>query len=300
MAFLMGVLITFSRLSLDSEVIALKANGFSIYRLALPIFLVACLISALSIALNISWVPWGETAFKKTEIRLSNTKAVSSVKEGTFTSGFFDLLIFADKVDQKTNRLHRVFIFDEREAKNPLTYVSKDAETIPVKTSTEFGSAIMLRLYAGSTHHQNLETHTYEKMDFDTYHLYLKVDEGADTALQKPHMIPQDHLLELIRNHPLNTFEGREFRGEYWRRYCTALTPLIFVLLGVGFGTIQQRTAKTGAALTGAAILISYWALQMTFTSMLQTGQLNPVWAMQLPNIIIFIIGLAAFRKAVW
>ncbi len=300
LAFLIAVLVAFSRLSLDSELVAMKAHGFSLYRLAVPVALFAFIVTGISLALNIEWVPWGETAFKKTEIRIRNTKAVSAVKEGTFTSGFFDLLVFADKVDGKTNRMHRVFIFDEREAGNPLTYVSKEAEIIPVKTSTEFGSAIMLRLYDGSTHHHNLETHTYEKMDFEAYHLYLKIDEGSDTSLLKPHMIPQDHLLELIKTNPLEKYEGREFRGEYWRRFATALTPLIFVLLGIGFGTVRHRTAKTGAILTGFVILLIYWCLQTAGTAALQRGTLHPFWAMQLPNIVMILGGVWGFRRAAW
>jgi lipopolysaccharide export system permease protein len=284
----------------DSEIIAFKANGLSMIRLAFPIFIFSLGVTAVSIALNIAWVPWGEMAFKKTEIRIRNTKAVSAVKEGTFTSGFFDLLIFADHVNQKTNHLHKVFIYDERESKNPMTYVSQEAEIIPVKTKSEFGSAIMLRLFEGSTHHQNFETNTYEKMDFETYHLYLKIDEGADTTILKPRMIRQDDLLNKISHTTLASYEGREFRGEYWRRYATALSPLIFVLVGIGFGTVRYRSAKTGAALTGFVILLIYWTLQTTGTAALQKGTIPPFWAMQMPNIVLLFAGLWGFRRAAW
>lgn len=300
LAFLIAVLMTFSRLSLDSELVAMKSNGYGVVRLSAPVALLALFITLISLALNVEWIPWGETAFKKTEIRIRNTKAVSAVKEGTFTFGFFDLLIFAEKVDEKTNRLNRVFIFDEREAGNPLTYVSRTAEIVPVSTVSEFGSAIMLHLFNGSTHHQDISTRTYEKMDFETYNLYLKIDGGADTALLKPHMIPHNHLLQLIKEHGLEKYEGREFRGEYWRRVATALTPLIFVLLGIGFGTVRYRTAKTGAVLTGFVILIIYWALQTAGTSALQRGTLHPFWAMQLPNVIMLIGGIWGFRRAAW
>src|SRR4051812_16023358 len=149
LSFLIAVLVAFGRISSDSELIAMKANGISVTRLAVPISLFAVFIVVLSMALNISWIPWSVKAFKQTQIKIGNTKVVTAIKEGTFTSGFFDLLIFADKVDTHTNRLHRVFIFDEREAGNPLIYVSKDAEIVPVKTNSELGAAIMLRLNDG-------------------------------------------------------------------------------------------------------------------------------------------------------
>ncbi len=300
LSFLITVLISFGRLSSDSELIAMKANGMSIGRLSAPIWLFAFIIVGLSITLNNDWVPWGETSFKKTQIKIGNTKAVTAIKEGTFTSGFFDLLIFADKVDTDQNRLHRVFIFDGREAGNPLTYVARNAEIVPVKTPSELGAAIMLRLYNGSMHHNNLETHTYEKMNFEAYHLYLKIDEGADTTIVKPHMIPEDDLLKKISKTTTSTYEGREFRGEYWRRYATAISPLIFVLLGIGFGTFRYRTAKTGAILTGFIILIAYWSLQTLGTVAVQRGSLSPFFAMQLPNIVMIIAGIFGYRRACW
>jgi lipopolysaccharide export LptBFGC system permease protein LptF len=149
-------------------------------------------------------------------------------------------------------------------------------------------------------HHNNLETHTYEKMDFESYHLYLKVTEGTDTALIKPHMITQKDLIKKIAMYNMDTYEGKEFRGEYWRRYATAITPLIFVLLGVGFGTFRQRTAKSGAVLTGFLILILYWTLQTYGTTAVLRGTINPVFAMQIPNLVLLAIGILGLRRAMW
>jgi len=300
LSFLLGVLIAFSRLSMDSELVAMKACGIGIARMALPVALIGVVVAIFSIILNIKWVPWGEMEFKKTLIKLGNTKIVSDIKEGTFNSGFFDLLVFADKVDTKTNRMQRVFIYDERESKNPMAYVAREAEIVTVKTTKDLGAAIMLRLFDGSTHHNTLETHTYEKMDFSIYNLYLQISEGADTTMMKPHMIPQATLIKNIKDNPITSYEGREFRGEYWRRYATALSPLVFVLLGIGFGTFRYRTAKTGAILTGFMILTFYWILQTSGTAALQRGSLSPFVAMQLPNFILLILGIYSFRRAAW
>jgi lipopolysaccharide export system permease protein len=300
LAFLISILLAFSRFSSDSELVALKASGFSVSRLSAPILILSAFVVATSIALNIEWVPASITAFKNTQIKIGNSRAVSAVKEGTFTAGFFDLLLFADKVDNQHNRLHRVFIYDEREHSNPLTYVAREAEIVPVKSASEFGASIMLRLYDGSMHHHNLETHTYEKMEFETYHLYLKVDEGSETAMIKVHMLPQEELKKQIAATSVDTPDGRGFRGEYWRRYATAITPLFFVFLGIGFGTFRQRTAKAGAILTGFVILILYWTLQTYGTSLLLRGIVSPFLGMQMPNIAMIILAIVGYRRATW
>ena len=114
-SFLISILVGFGRLSADGELVALKACGVSLFRMSVSVVILAIVVAAISIGLNFEWVPSGELALKQTVLKVSNTKAVSAIKEGAFTSGFFDLLIFADKVESKTNKLKKVFIYDERE-----------------------------------------------------------------------------------------------------------------------------------------------------------------------------------------
>jgi len=95
LAFLIGLLVAFGRLSSDSELVAMKANGLSIHRLALPAYGVSLIVALLSLGLNLEWVPQAKFDLKSTIIQLTNTKPISTIKQGTFTSGFFDLLLYA-------------------------------------------------------------------------------------------------------------------------------------------------------------------------------------------------------------
>ena len=299
-AFLIAVLIGFGRLSADSELVAMKASGVSTGRMATPITLFAIVVFAFSVFLNQDWVPWGERAFKTTLIRVSNTKVVSSIREGTFTSGFFDLLIFADKVDTKNNQLSHVFIYDEREPKNPLTVVAKRGEIVSVRGASELASSAMLRLYDGSIHRNDIENNTYQKIEFGEYNLYLKIDEGSDAVAVKPHMIPQQDLLNKIAATTTDTYEGREWRGEYWRRYAIAISPIIFGFLGIGYGSVRTRSVRAGATLTAVLILIVYWTTQTFATIWYQRGIIHPLLAMQLPNILAAILAFWGIRRARW
>jgi lipopolysaccharide export LptBFGC system permease protein LptF len=181
-----------------------------------------------------------------------------------------------------------------------MTYIAREAELIPVKTGSDLGAAIMLRLLDGSSHHGNLKDQSYEKMEFKVYQLYLQISEGGESLIRKPEMIPQQELLSIINRTTTASFEGREMRGEYWKRFAIAFSPLIFVLLGVGFGSFRHRTAKTGAVLTAFLILSFYWTLQMAGTAAVQKGSLPPILAMQLPNLTMLILGIWGFRRSAW
>jgi lipopolysaccharide export system permease protein len=299
-SFLIGVLISFGRLSSDSELVAMKANGISVSRLAVPVLALSAVVVVVSLALNMEWVPWGDRTFKSTLIKVSNTKVVSSIKEGTFTSGFFDLLIYADHLDPATNRLHRVFIYDEREPKNPLTVVAKEGEIVTVRTDRQLGSAVMLRLFDGNIHRNDLAADSYSKINFGEYRLYLKIDEGTGDATVKPRMVPYRDLMRTIRESEARGQPHREFLAEMWRRWAIALSPVIFVFLGIGFGTVRTRAVRAGAALIALATILVYWSIQALGTVAAQKGQLPPFLAMQLPNLVMGAVAWRAFRSASW
>lgn len=299
-AFLISVLVGFGRLSGDSELVALKASGISLYQLARPLVGLALGVVLFGLMLNLEWVPWGQKAFKDLLIKVGNSKAVGSLREGTFTSGFYDLLVFADKVDSKTNTMQRVFIYDEREPKNPMAVVSRSGEIIPLNETNEVGAAAILKLHSGSIHRNDVEHHTYQKINFQEYKLFLKMAEGNAGIVVVPEMLTYRQLVSKIRENPLRTYAGNEFRAEYWRRFAVAITPLFFVFLGIGFGTIRTRSVKAGAALTTILILLLYWGLQTTGTILAMRSWLHPMVAMQLSNISVVLLGFYSFKRAVW
>lgn len=299
-AFLISVLVAFGRLSSDSELVAMKANGLSMYRLAAPVLAFGALVSCFSLALNLEICPWGDRLFKTTLIRVGNTQVVSSIREGTFTSGFFDLLIFADHVDQKNGHMRRVFIYDERQANNPLVVVASAGDIVPVKTGSELNTAAVLKLKNGSIHRNDLTENTYQKIDFEEYRLFLKVAEGTADTVIKPQMIPLPELRDKIVSSDPTTYLGREFRGELYRRFAVAVTPLIFVFLGMGMATVRTRAVRAGAVLTALVTLFIYWGTQTAATIAMQKGQIPPLFAMTLPDLLIGSAAAFAFWRCLW
>ena len=98
LAFLISVLVGFGRLSSDSELVAFKAAGINLWRMAIPVFVLSLIVGSLSLSLNMNLVPKGLVDFKSTLIKLSGTRVSNTIKAGTFTRGFFDLLIYTDEI----------------------------------------------------------------------------------------------------------------------------------------------------------------------------------------------------------
>lgn len=294
--FLITVLVAFGRLSADSEITAMKACGVGLLRILLPASWVGASVAIASLMLNLHWAPWAERGLRDIIYRVSNTKVSSAIREGTFTTGFFDLLVFADKVDSKTGRLSRVFLYDEREPANPFVVTAQQGEVLSLKTDKELETRAVLRLTNGSLHRSDPSTSSYERMDYSVYQNYLNIPEGTGFTDWRSGILSQGDLLKQIAEET-DWQKMRELRSEYWRRYQFALSPFVFLIIGVAFGTLHIRTARSSAALVTVLVLLPYWVVLAIGSSWAHTGVVPPWLGLCLANVMTLIIGIFALRR---
>jgi lipopolysaccharide export system permease protein len=298
-SFLVATLVGFGRLSADSEIIALKATGISLSQLYLPVLALSLLVSGTLFYFTNYFIPWGNLEFKRTVFRLGNTKAVANLKEGTFTEGFFDMLVYAEKVNMTQNSLSGVFIYDERDPKNPLAIVAKSGTIIPQKTESELGVAAVFKLVNGAIHRPDLGRGAYEKIDFNEYRILLKVEEGHVGEITVPKTLPSKTLLKKMAE-----LEGKagfnEHAIEYWKRVALSVCPIVFGLLGLGLGVVRSRSVKSYSLAVAIAVIAGYWILHVVGTSLAESGSLPPFWAMQLSNIAVIPLAVVSFKRSNW
>jgi len=299
LAFLLSVLIAFGRLSADSELVAMKANGFSIYRLSAPVLAVALLVSAMALGLNMDWSPRAAIGWRSTLIRLTNTAPIATIREGTFTTGFFGLLVFAEKVDTATNRLGNIFIYDERDQNAPRSIIAPLGEIVPVKTNSDLGASITLRLFDGEIHSNDSSTVTYQKTKFREYQVHLTVPEGANNAVGNYSNCTYSELIHVDRN-SLTPRKKNELSTEFWGRWLSALTPIFFALIGMGFGTLRGRGTSTSAGLVAILVIIPTYLLQVVGQRAGFSGVLPPFFATMIPDLFLLTLGIWAYRRAIW
>ncbi len=299
-AFLMGVLFAFSRLSGDSEIVAMKASGMSLLSISRPVIFLSFLVAGVSLLLTLNWAPWSESAMRNVMLKIGSRRFASAINEGTFTKGFFNLLIFAEKVNNRAGRMEKVFIYDERDEKHPLTVVSKTGELIRVQSNEDDLGGLVMQLQDGSIHQTDQDKASYNKIDFETYQIYFNIPDPTGKFGFKPRMYLAHELLEKIKNPAASEKEKRELSSEFWRRISIALAPILFVFLGIGFGTVRTRGARFGVMIIAFITLGIYWQLQVSAIYLGESGLLPPWFALEIPNLLVAIAGCFAFRRASW
>jgi len=299
-AFLTSILIGFGRMSADSEIIAIKSVGISLDQMSKPILTFSIMITLFSLLLNLEVAPWGERSLTENIYKAGSTKVVSTIQAGTFTSGFFDMLLFTEKVDPATGKMKNVFIFDEREAHFPMIVVSKSADLIEIDKKSTFGKEVVMQLHSGNLHKQDVDQGFYERGDFDLYSLHLKIDEFKNVDNNRPRMRSYRDLIHHMKYDDPKSQHFRDVYTELLKRITTSFSPIFFVFLGIGFGVVRTRAVQSRGMIITFLTMLVYWETLMFSIWASTQDKLHPLIGMSLPSLVIGIAGYIAFRRSRW
>lgn len=284
-ALLFSVLSLFGRLSADSEIIALRASGFSIVQLAAPVIVFSAVVSFFCLFLTIHLEAWGARSYRELVWNIGKNKATIGIKAGLFNDDFFGLVLYTDKINAKEKTLENVFIYDERDNASPVSVIAKQGALI----SSEDFPAVLLVLKNGDIHSSSSNYESLQKIHFDTYTINLSIDEifKVDTK-EKPGRLAFSLLKEKMKEakDTGNIRKYRLYHTEYHRKFAIAFASFIFAILGVALGIKPTRSVKSGSFIYTLLFVGIYWFFFMFGNSLSMKGSLPSGLAMWLPNII--------------
>lgn len=295
MSLLFAVIMTYGRLSQDSEIVALKAVGYSQASLTLPALAISVIVAFISAQTSFKVAPWGNRQFEVLITKLSQTRAGATLKEGTFSEGFFDLVVYANKVNSQNGKIEKVFIYDARQGDVPLTIISKKGQII--QDSKRPGNSVVLQLSDGDIHRK---TDTHTKIKFGTLEFKLTDPIKEELRAKTPPSLTLQEISDQLKFNQLTEDDRRVLSIEWHKRWAISIACVIFGLLGVGLGTeTNRRSQKTGGLVLSLAVIIGYWILYVSFEGMARSNQIPVALALWLPNVLFS--ALAYYRlKLIW
>ncbi len=298
MSLIFTVILTYGRLSADSEIVALRASGLGMTSIATPAVLLSILVCILSLQTSFHIAPWGNRQFEVLVTKLGSMKPGVTIKEGTFSEGFFDLVVYANKVDNKLGVLSDVFIYDERDPASPITVIAREGHI--VRDEATPGHAASLKLVDGTIHRTSGARHTQINFSENELQLFDPINESSASKSPQSMTISEvRHALKLPATE-LTKEKRIELETEFHKRIAIGLACLVFGLIGVALGTVtNRRSAKAGGAVVSIGIIVTYWILYVSSESLARGGQLPPWFAMWLANVLFSIAGFFLLRR-VW
>jgi lipopolysaccharide export system permease protein len=307
MAFLLGILLSFGRLSGDSEITAFKASGMSLYQLYLPVLLFSIGTYLLTTFLVIYGLPWGNRGFKATLYLMAQSKADIEIKERVFNDVFDGFVIYVDKVPIQGKKMEGILIYDERDKEKVNTIFAREGFLVSDPKSQE----VLLRLLSGDIHRFEPRTNIYQKMQFDIYDLRLELSKtfSAVGKKLKEHEMSIDDIKEKMEKKKSLGQDITPQAVELHKRYAIPFSCLVFGLLGVPLGIQPRRSGRSYGFVLSLLILLTYY-ISLTASEILAIRKTIPPflsgWA---PNLLFGVFGIyllisasreAPFKPLVW
>lgn len=297
-----------SRMSGDSEYVALRAAGLQKSNILFPFMAVATLVSICVFFLNQELVPNAHGEVRKKIKIISSTSLIQGLKSGQFFTSLNNVTIFPSTVDEVTKDLSNVFLHiyddDNRVEKVIVAKKGKILHKKDVKTGIE---SFKLLLNDGNIVNKGLENVNVEKILFSEYILPISEKRFSYRTSMKEIMMNKSELEEFIDGGLTKAkkagFDKKDYfnaKYEYWNRINTPILCLIFTFLGFALGITGNRGRSKNSSGKAILLLLGYYVFYFTVVSAARDGSIPVVLCAILPNIALFAYAAKSYRNIDW
>lgn len=296
MAAMMGMIIAFSRLASDGEILAFKANGISIYTILPPVIMVSIAIAGITGYFSVTLIPTGEIAMKQLLFQLAKDKIDKGIKENAFTEALGDVVVYVRSIDKATGQWQDVWVSDMRDQTVPSITMAKSGTMVGDTKKMQ----VTIILENGSL---NRPDGAYtQTVTFDRYQINIplhipSVIDGTDVTQQSSSSMTMEQLQVSANQLGRESKQGRNKLVHYHKRLVLPVGCFILSLLALPFG-LQARAGRSAIGIPlGLGSFILYYVLFTVGKNLAEDSSLPVGIAMWSPNILFFIFTLILLRQ---
>lgn len=299
MALLLAGLLSFGRLSSDSEIVALRAAGVSIGRMVAPVGFFSLFVATGAFIMNETLVPW---AAKKSEAiarevaKTINVNSMQPLSQPQFLNGKLIAMISAKDFSFQSRTLRGAIITVFKDDGEPNFILYARELRFQDRDNWRMVGGGFLTTFDGST--------------------VVELDGGAWPP-QVPNISasPEDLLSQRVKN--LDVYTLSEFKEQiakaranphirpgqvanleygYWNKFSLPLAALVYGLLGAPLGIRNHRTGAASGFSISIGIIFAYITLANLMNVYAMGGRIPPYLASFTP----LVIGTLAAAIIIW
>jgi len=239
-AFFAGTLFALYKLNADSELVVMSAAGFSKTQIAVPVFMAAAIVVALTYLCGLYLMPAGQRAMNDKVYDIRADIGTALLNEGEFNTPALGLTVFIRAIDSD-GTIHGVLVHDNRVRTHPITYLAASGELVQTP-----GGARLVML-DGTVEDSTKGGARLSVLKFQQYNFDL--DQFASPAHANERATSERFLGELFNPNPkLPQKVQNAFVAEGHNRLSQPLYCIVFAL-------IAMATILTGRRARGANAL---------------------------------------------
>ena len=287
-ASLMSVVLAFLRLSADSEIIALKSCGISLYQMLPPVVALSCSGLLITALIGIYAVPWGTKSFKDLIFQIAESKADLGIRERIFYEPFDDVIFYVNSFSARERLMKDVFVVDRRDQEVVNTIIAQEGRIF----SQPDEKLIILHFTKGTIFMVGKDLNSARTIKFNTYDLTIGLkDIMAAIASRKKK--PKEMSLGELSKRSKKVQKGEEKYNEVMiqllEKFSIPLAVFLMGIIGAPLGAqIRSRGRSTGIGVSLLVFLIYYMCLAGA-RGICETGTISPAIGVWIPNVFLLI-----------
>ncbi|GBF81991.1 permease YjgP/YjgQ family protein [Aphanothece sacrum FPU1] len=297
-SIMLTTLLTYGRLSGDSELIALRGCGLSLYRIIAPALVLSLLVTGITFIFNELVVPTAN--YRATSILVEYLKEEHPFwqNKDIFYPDYEDISLPNGQIERRLKHLWYAEQFDGKQMKTLtlLVWLGEKLNKIVVSDSAAWNDQEDTWDFFNGTVYQIAPDASYRET-FPFKHRQLPLDKAPfEFALQgrnpyEMNIVQARQYMKLLKlvgdDKKLLTFEVRVQQKIAFPFIC-----LVFGLVGSALGVRPQHISRATGFGISVAIIFSYYLLGFLIGSLGLIGILSPFMAAWLPNFIGFAMGM--------
>jgi LPS export ABC transporter permease LptG/LPS export ABC transporter permease LptF len=289
MSVLVGILLGFSRLAADSEIVAMRASGLGVGYFVRVASIVAVGGALLGLANSLYIAPRANQAILDMEQALATSQASYEIQPRVFYEDFHNAVLYVQNVRAGTGASNwdHIFMADVSDPTAPKVTTAASA-TVANDSTLE----LLMRLRNGAQHETVAnQPQQYNISTFTTTDLPLRLSPQSEVHLGRMdtavYAVPTRTLWNRI-----HAPDGKRYLIELNNRFSYPAACLVLMLVGVPLGVISRRGGKSSGFVFTLLLVVLYYILSYTGVSLARQDKLPVVLAVWLANILFAVTGI--------
>jgi lipopolysaccharide export system permease protein len=286
-AILLGVLLTFGHMSETNEVTAVRASGVSPAHFLFAPLGVALAATLFLIPFNSVWAPHAHSHFRTLYLEVLQRNPLVQIEEKTFAD-IGEYHLYVEHKSRKAPQLRGVTIYKISPGSEPLRIYAENGDA-----SVDPSRGMTLNLHNG--HIEEIDTvnpNRWFYTSFENYMFFIPFHSQNQATTRAIEEMDSGELTAQIAKLKKAGLPYPIFSCQKYLRLALAITPVLFVLLGIPLG-VRVRHGGTSIGFGMSVLLIFvYYVITMGGLSAGQRGILPAALSVSFGNLVVLILGV--------
>ncbi|HYQ73397.1 MAG TPA: LPS export ABC transporter permease LptG [Gammaproteobacteria bacterium] len=286
MAALLGSLVGMGMLAANSELVAMRAAGISVWRIVQSVLQAGALLLVVAVFIGEVVAPAAEQHGQQLRASATNKRVSFLGSHGLWVRDEQSYINAGKVLADDTLAELEVYRFD---GSGRLAMATRAARARYVS-----GAWVLNDVYQSAFVNGRVEIDHLDKVAWPS----LLTPELLGIVVQKPKNMSAMDIKQFVGYLDENGLDSIEYRYAFWGRFMTPLATLVMLFISVPFVFGGLRSVAAGQRIfVGILVGFGFYLVSQICSQLGQVYNLNPVFAMLTPIILFTGIGLRAMRR---